>query len=382
MKLYVSNIQGSGGSKLPELSARTSDSDFIICNESNVRKGSENIIGLNCKAVVISDGGETEKALAYGTVVSSKKFDPETDSVVYCSKTREIASIRVMIAEGCYATIIGMYCSPNDTAQQVRDFFEQLDVQLNDAVVSRRDSIVLLAGDSNSDVGTQRHQMLMNLCSKYNGRSLVNQPTRGNAQLDYVLAFYDPLLFSVNATVVPGVGDHAAIITEFMSQSVSELKESWTQREVVIDRGKYDDIYDALKDRLSYFDHSLLDSNQPFHIDPDQGMLDFFYEDLISTVEQTIREHRLYKVISLPEHKHLPIKSCETRKVQYCMNLIVRAARKLKSDPVNPSLVEKLEKARSNYTAACTVASKAIVEKDIEKKRKYRNSDPSRFFKA
>ena len=98
LKLYTANIQGSGGTKLAQLAARTSDADFLVLNEANVRQGMENIIGLDCKAVVISDGGEKEKALAYGTVVSSKKFDPETDSIVCCSETREIAAFRSLVA--------------------------------------------------------------------------------------------------------------------------------------------------------------------------------------------------------------------------------------------------------------------------------------------
>ena len=106
--MYVANIQGSGGSKLSQLAARTSDADFLVFNEANVRQGMENIIGLDCKAVVISDGGESEKALAYGTVVSSKKFDPEVDSIICCSKTREIAALRSRIAEKCFMTVIGM----------------------------------------------------------------------------------------------------------------------------------------------------------------------------------------------------------------------------------------------------------------------------------
>ena len=99
-----------------------------------------------------------------------------------------------------------MYCSPNDTAQQVENFFIQIDEQLDNAVNTRKDSIVLLAGDSNSDVGTPRHRRLMAVCSKYGGRSLVNEPTRGSAQLDFVIGVYDPLSFSINSVVIPRLG--------------------------------------------------------------------------------------------------------------------------------------------------------------------------------
>ena len=46
LEIYTSNIQGSGGSKIPELSARTADADFIILNETNTRAGHENSISL------------------------------------------------------------------------------------------------------------------------------------------------------------------------------------------------------------------------------------------------------------------------------------------------------------------------------------------------
>ena len=60
LKLYTSNIQGRGGNKLAQLLARTYDCDAICLNETNTRRGGENSIGLNCKAVVITDGGESE----------------------------------------------------------------------------------------------------------------------------------------------------------------------------------------------------------------------------------------------------------------------------------------------------------------------------------
>jgi hypothetical protein len=210
----------------------------------------------------------------------------------------------------------------------------------------------------------------------------VNEPTRGQAQLDHCLAFYNALKYSVTSSVIPGVGDHSAIMTDITPQKATSLKERWTEREVVIDSGNYDDIFDSLFTKLKVFDHSILDTNNPFHIVPDQGILDGYYEDLISIVEQTIRQHRHYKKIFVPEHRHIPIKSRQLRDVSYCENMVVRAAKKLENNPDDASLKAKLEKARSNYVKKCTTATKNIVEKDIEKKRKYKNSDPSAFFKA
>ena len=381
LKVYTSNIQGRGGNKLAQLLARTHDCDAICLNETNTRRGGENSIGLNCKAVVITDGGESEKQLGYGTMVGTKKFNPNTDSI-RTSNEHEVASVRIEIDSNTFATFICMYLSPNDCADRVNRFFELLDTELDFAINSNKDDLVLLSGDSNSDVGTIRHGKLMTLCDKYGGISTVNEPTRGRAQLDHCLAFYNALRYSVTSTVIPGVGDHSAIMTEIIPQKVTSMKERWTKREVVIDRGNYDNIFDSLSSKLKVFDHSILDTNNPFHIIPDQGILDGYYEDLLSIVEQTIREHRHYKTIFLPEYKHVPIKSRQLRDVSYCENMVIRAARKLEKKPTDATLKAKLEKARSNYIHKCTNATKSIVEKDIEKKRKYRNSDPSAFFKA
>ena len=93
IEIYTSNIQGSGGSKIPELSARTADADFIILNETNTRAGHENSISLGAKCVSITDGGESDKFIGFGTVVSAKRFNPETDSIIYSSRDREITTV-------------------------------------------------------------------------------------------------------------------------------------------------------------------------------------------------------------------------------------------------------------------------------------------------
>ena len=66
-RIYACNIQGRGGSKIPDLKLRTADSDFIVLCETNTKPGDENSINLNSKAVAISE--VENKALAFGTVV-------------------------------------------------------------------------------------------------------------------------------------------------------------------------------------------------------------------------------------------------------------------------------------------------------------------------
>ena len=123
LRLYVSNIQGRGKDKIPQLTARTGDADFIVLNETNAHPGDEQSISLGCRGVALSDGGESKKKLGFGTAVMSKSFDPESDSIIVRSAVREIAAVRCEVSPSVFMSVVGMYCSPNDTAKDVDLFF-------------------------------------------------------------------------------------------------------------------------------------------------------------------------------------------------------------------------------------------------------------------
>ena len=93
IRTYVSNIQGRGGTKISQLEGRTYESDMIILNETNSRPGDEQSIGLGCRMVAISDGGEKNKSKGFGTAVMSRSHNPETDSIIYRSPSREVCTI-------------------------------------------------------------------------------------------------------------------------------------------------------------------------------------------------------------------------------------------------------------------------------------------------
>ena len=52
-RIYASNIQGRGGTKIPDLKLRTIGMDFKILFECNCRQGDEKSINLNCNAVAL-----------------------------------------------------------------------------------------------------------------------------------------------------------------------------------------------------------------------------------------------------------------------------------------------------------------------------------------
>ena len=96
-RLYASNIQGRGGGagdKMHQLQVRTDDCDFVILNEVNCRSGDENSVALGCRAVALTDGGESTKTRGFGTAVLSKTYNPETDSILFRSSACEISAIR------------------------------------------------------------------------------------------------------------------------------------------------------------------------------------------------------------------------------------------------------------------------------------------------
>jgi hypothetical protein len=159
IRTYISNIQGRGGTKIPQLEGRTYDSDMIILNEINSRPGDEQSIGLGCRLVAISDGGEKNKTKGFGTAVMSRIYNPETDSIVFKSSDREICTVRRCVSKGVYMSIIGGYCSPNDPAELVKLFMKQIDEQVKLAVEVRKDSIVIRVGNraKNPWHGTARH---------------------------------------------------------------------------------------------------------------------------------------------------------------------------------------------------------------------------------
>ena len=123
-RLYVSNIQGRGGTKIPDLECRTHNCDNIVLLETNCRQGDENSIKLGCQAVALAS---TEgKGLAYGTAVMSKQFNPDFDCIKYRSEKFEIVAISEEIAMNTKMAIIGAYRSPSMPVGDTVKFYQEL----------------------------------------------------------------------------------------------------------------------------------------------------------------------------------------------------------------------------------------------------------------
>ena len=250
LRTYIANIQGRGGSKIPQLEGRTFESDFIVLNEVNSRQGDEQSISLGCRMIAISDGGEKNKTKGFGTAVMAKIHNPETDAIMFRSTNREVCTIRREVSKGVHMSLVGMYCSPNDLAPSVLEFMKQIDHQIHCAVNNRKDSIVLVGGDPNANIGTPSFNKLDKIRKKYNGFWVINKPTRGKNQPDQVMAFYDPTRFSVSGIVIDGVGDHDAMVIDVTSTNIKSLKQAWVKRKVVVDRGDPDKIKADLQAEL------------------------------------------------------------------------------------------------------------------------------------
>ena len=94
-RIYIANIQGSGGIKLPALKACTKGYENMVVFETNTRVGAEKSIALG-NAISLVDNQQMfgeEKGLGYGTAVMSTDYDRNRDKVTYKSKVHEITAL-------------------------------------------------------------------------------------------------------------------------------------------------------------------------------------------------------------------------------------------------------------------------------------------------
>ena len=373
LRAYIANIDGRGGIKLPQLEARTSDSDIIILNETNTHPGDESSIALNCKGVAISDGGKTQQKKGYGTVVMTKTFNPEKDKIVCSHPEHEIAALRREVADGIFMTSIGVYISPNDPLAKVRDCFSAI----RDLITEYKDDqIILLAGDFNAPVGSTRFEKLEGIRRNFNGFRLIESNTRGKNQLDHAYGFYDPTMVTMSGTVVDGVSDHSAIVLDINSSKIESISESWFEKRVVISRGDTDVISEQLMTELSSL--TRVEAESAGH---EQKDLDEFTEKFNEIITMVRERNTTYKVVTLPEHKNKRTHCRKMRQVQYYLNKVLRASRLLKQRPRNQRLRENLVKCKEAYVSACRIAAQAAIEKSIAKMKQYSKADTRLFFK-
>ena len=373
LRVYVANIDGRGGLKLPQLEARTSDMDLIILNEVNTHPGDESSIALNCKGVALSDGGKATQRKGYGTVVMSKSFDPERDTIVCTHNEHEISAIRREISAGIFMTTIGVYISPNDPIAKVNACFTVLRGLIES---HKKDQVLLLAGDFNAPVGSNRFEKLEGIRRNFNGFRIIDGCTRGRNQLDHAYGFYNPSKITMSGVVVDGVSDHSAIVVDINSSTITSLAESWYKKRVVVSGGDTEIIGDQLTNDLSKLTRVEAD-----RLDPSQKSLDNFTEIFSKIVADVRERNTTYKEVMLPEHRNKRTHCRKMRQVQYYLNKVLHATRLLKRDPDCPILRGDLVQKKHAYVSSCRIAAQAAIERSISRLKQYSKANTSLFFK-
>ena len=84
----------------------------------------------------------------------------------------------------------------------------------------------------------------------------------------------------------------------------------------------------------------------------------------------------------MPEYRNKPINCRHQRSVQFYLNKVWDATKRLSKDPKNTGLLENLVKKKEAYKAACNIAAKATIERDIKRMKKNARVNTGRFFQA
>ena len=145
-RIYACNIQGRGGTKIPDLKLRTSECDWRVFFETNCRAGDEKSIAMGSQAVSLVS--QQDKGLAYGTAVMATMFDPEIDSISYKSQNTEISAVTRKLS-GYILTVIGGYRSPSLRLDETRRWYAELE-ELVQTRQRARDDVIIVAMDDNA----------------------------------------------------------------------------------------------------------------------------------------------------------------------------------------------------------------------------------------
>ena len=384
-RIYIANIQGSGGTKLPDLANRTSICSDVMLFETNCKAGDEKSINLGCKAVSLVDNqaGFQDKGLAFGTALMSKSFNPNTDEISYKSVNNEITALTQKLGPSVTMTTIAGYRSPNTkfSVAQIAAWYRELR-----GVVEKRislgDDVVIVGMDDNSSRKNMRPwKELEKLRTSLDGVHVINEPTRGDKQPDHVLAFYDPIRFTVTGMVVPGVGDHSAMVVDIESAEIVNIKPQWNKRRVVLDEGDPKCVEMDLRSELNgYFDefgqHLLLST-----FINNEGLTSWMANDIMEKVKYVRERHQTAVVRTMPEGVER-IKTKSQREVQYRLNKVHEAYTKLRREPKKVNLKLNLIKCKKIYREVCQEEAIKTLKRDINKMGRYHRVDTRRFFAA
>ena len=132
VRLYVSNIQGSGNArKMCELGVRTRGADFIILNEVNKRPGDESTFyPLKTAGQFITNSPASGDGPGFGTFMGTPEWNPDTDFAT-TDPDFEIGVMSRSFFGGVRVTVIGLYRSPNmKNYSEIERFYSRVEAYL------------------------------------------------------------------------------------------------------------------------------------------------------------------------------------------------------------------------------------------------------------
>ena len=385
-RIYACNIQGSGGTKIPDLSIRTDDCDTVVLMETNCHEGAENKISMGNTVALVSTEG---KEMSYGTAVLSRCYDREKDKITYKSSSQEIIAVTRYLAENISLTTIGAYRSPNLRAKETANFYNELHEVIRQRKQAHDDIIIVAMDDNSSNRAAKPFKRLEAVRREHGGVHVINEPTRKGKQPDHVIAFYDPVRYTVRGMVVPGVGDHSAMIVDILFESTINIVSKWIKREVVTDSGDPGAISAELEYLFSGYEHWLQQleneddptgSSSKSHYEFTEKDVGDIAQDIVTKIERS-RELNQTKVLKVMPEGKKPTLCKYSRQVQYQLNRLEQARDRLHANPGDQSYKETLVERKRIYEETCEQACEKIIERDMAKMRRDQKVNTRRFFR-
>ena len=389
LKIFFSNVQGcSAAGKIQSLRARTSEADFLVLNELNKKPGDESVLSpLKMQMSVISNTpaevGGRQRGLGpgFGTFFGSRQWKPNNGDVFWRHDSLELGVMTRKLEEGMTVSVIGMYRSPSMSIDEMKFFYHELSKALRTRIRAR-DDIIILCGDDNahtdgtSNKARKAFSLLEGVRRKFGGVHVVTKPTRGKYQPDHVIAFTDPMRYNVfPCDPIKGVADHKEMHIRVSLGHVAVPQRRWFDQNIVVDEGNPDKISKMLTENLSDINKELF--SDKFHWC--QQDLDYIVGLFNARVRYVRLANRVTKRVRLPCYPGVSV-SKEEKAVQTVLNKISQTSVRLKEQPDNLGLKEKLQDLKSEYARKTSIATRAALEKDMSKMKRNSRVDVSRFF--
>ena len=165
-------------------------------------------------------------------------YNPDSDKISYCSADFELVCITQVESSTVTLSVVGGYRSPNMVAIATCEFYAELRTIIANRLSKGDDAVVVAMDDNSSDKKGRAFKELEKLRIALHSVHVIQEPTHKGKQPDHALEFYDPLRFTVTGMVIPGVGDHDAMIVDVEAVGVYDIRPQWSnRRKIIIDHG-------------------------------------------------------------------------------------------------------------------------------------------------